>query len=118
MNVLILLLIGFSASTLEINESIEGIWNTGVDNTTIEILQEDGEWLGKIKSTDAKKDAVGKVILKDLKSTDEKWSGKLFAAKRKQWFDVEIKPSEDKLNLLVDAGFKKKSIVWSRTENK
>ena len=98
-------------------QSIEGIWDWGTENTKIEILQSNGEWVGKIKSSDNEEATIGKVILKDLKKQNEKWVGKLFAVKRQKWTDVEIIPNGTKLDLTVSAGISSKKVQWSKVNN-
>ena len=98
-------------------QSIEGIWDTGTENTKIKISQNNGEWVGKIISSDNEKVTIGKVILKDLNKQNEIWKGKLFVVKRQKWTDVEIIPKGAKLNLIVSAGFSSKKVQWSKVNN-
>lgn len=109
----ILLLMSVSVS---VQEEIQSLWNTGTENTKIEILQDNGEWVGRIKSSDNEKAIIGKVILKDLKKQNEKWIGKVFFAKRQKWYDVEITPNETKLDLIISAGILKKPVQWSKVK--
>ncbi len=110
----ILLLMSVSVSA---QEAIQGLWQTGKENTKIEISQNNGEWVGKIKSSDNEKATIGKLILKDLKKQNEKWVGKLFVVKRQEWYDVEITPNGTKLDLIVSAGFLEKKIQWYKVKN-
>lgn len=98
-------------------QSISGFWNTGKENTIVEISKENGEFLGKIKSSDNEKVTIGKVILKDLIKQNDKWKGKLFVVKRQKWYDVVITPNETKLDLTVTAGFFEKEVQWSKVKN-
>jgi uncharacterized protein (DUF2147 family) len=107
----ILLLMSGSVSA---QEAIQGLWHTGIENTKTEILQNNGEWVGKIKSSDNEQATIGKVILKDLKKQNEKWIGKLFVAKRQKWYDVEITPNKTKLDLIISTGILKKMVQWSK----
>jgi uncharacterized protein (DUF2147 family) len=93
---------------------LSGIWATGDDNTIIEISDVDGQFTGKIKSSDNQKAKIGKVILKDLKQNGSKWMGRIFAARRGEWHDVEIKPNKDVLELKISVGFFSKSLEWKR----
>lgn len=95
-------------------EAIQGLWQTGRENTKIEISQNNGDWIGKIKSSDNEKVNIGKVILKDLKKQNEKWIGKLFVVKKQKWYDVEIIPNKTKLDLTVSTGFFEKKVQWSK----
>lgn len=98
-------------------EAIQGLWQTGRENTKIEISQNNDEWIGKIKSSDNEKVTIGKVILKDLKKQNEKWIGKLFVVKKQKWYDVEITPNKTKLDLTVSAGFFENKVQWSKVNN-
>ena len=61
-----------------------GNWDTGEDNTKIEISESNGIITGKIKSSDNHKAKIGKVVLNDLKKDDNNWKGEIYAAKRQQ----------------------------------
>lgn len=98
-------------------QPIEGIWDTGTEKTKIEILQINGEWIGKIKSSENQEVTIGKVILDDLKKQNEKWKGKIFIVKKQKWTDVEIIPSGTKLDLVVSTGFSNKKIQWSKVND-
>ena len=112
--IVLLLLMSVSVSA---QEAIQGLWQTGRENTKIEISQNNSEWVGKIKSSDNEKATIGKVILKDLKKQNENWIGKLFVIKRQKWFDMEITSKGTKLDLIVSAGFSEKKVQWSKVEN-
>lgn len=114
MKVLMLTMLSLMVYSLSYSQSIEGVWSTGNENTTIEILLEDGEWVGKIKSSDNEKAPIGKVILKDLEKEGDSWKGKLFVIKKQRWVNVKVSPFETKLKLLVSAGFSKKKVEWER----
>jgi uncharacterized protein (DUF2147 family) len=113
-----ILIVIFSLLSFSIHAQslIQGIWETGEDNTRIEIRQTNGQWLGKIKSSDNNKAEIGKIILKGLKKDDNKWIGELYAAKRKQWYDVEISPKGNALELEISVGFFSKSIEWQNSD--
>lgn len=98
-------------------QPIIGLWNTGKDNTIVEISEVNGEFLGKIKSSDNEKAAAGNVILKDVRKTSDGWRGKLFVPKKQKWYDVQITPNETKLDLTVTAGFFEKEVQWSKVKN-
>ena len=94
--------------------SITGIWNTEDDNTDIEIYQDNDVLMGKVHSSDNEKVKLGSLILKDIKESDEVYKGKIYATKRKEWYDVEITPKGDKLDLKIDAGLVSKSLTWNK----
>lgn len=115
-NISVAILIYFGTNDV-FAQSISGFWNTGRENTIIEINEENGKYVGKIKSSDNEKVTIGKVILKDLKKQNEKWIGKLFVVKRQEWYDVEITPNGTKLDLIVSAGFWENKVQWSKGNN-
>jgi uncharacterized protein (DUF2147 family) len=109
----ILFLILLSSSPLFSQFSLEGIWNTGEENTKIEIIQTNNKWNGRIKSSENKSAQIGQIILKDLKKEGKKWTGKIYSFKRKEWYEVEIFPSNSILRLEIKVGFLSKTIKWT-----
>lgn len=93
-------------------QSINGIWNTGQDNTKIEI----NSTTGKIHSSDNEKATVGKLIVKDLNRVNNTYKGKLYLIRRKRWTDAVFVPNGTSLNVRVSAGFQKKEMVWNLVE--
>ena len=61
------------------DKTIVGTWITLEDNTKIQIVEEKGMLIGKIKSSDNPNAQVGKLILKDLVKSGNTWTGKIFA---------------------------------------
>lgn len=104
----------FVTITLTAQEMTEGIWLTGEENTMIETYQKDGAWYGKIVSSDNPKAIMGRDILQHFINENDKWKGKLYAAKRDKLLDAEIIPAADKLNIIVSAGFFTKELEWIR----
>ena len=96
--------------------SIDGVWNTGKDNTKVKITKENNIWMGKILSSDNEKAPLGKEILKDLEKKGETWNGKLFVIRKKEWYNVRIQINGNELELIVKAGFINKSSIWEREE--
>lgn len=94
---------------------IIGTWNTLENNTRIQIIEEKGMLIGRIKSSDNTKVQVGKIILKDLTKTGNSWSGKIFSLKRNEWYDVEIIPQKNKLDLKIQIGFVHRSLTWEKS---
>lgn len=106
----------FLSFSINAQEAIEGIWNTGKDNTKIEITGTNGIYEGKIvASDDAKvKTKIGNQLLKDVQLVDGKWKGKLYSAKKGKWFDVTLKGKGDILQAKVKAGMMKKTLEWTK----
>ena len=107
----IILLFSFSTQA---QSSLNGLWDTGENNTNIEVSEKNNQWVGLVKTSDTKED-IGMLILKDLKKDGDKWTGKIYAPKRKEWYDVEIIAQEDNLKLKVSAGIFSKSLVWKKS---
>jgi len=95
--------------------NIIGTWNTLEDNTRVQILEQNGILIGKIKSSDNTKAQVGRLILKDLIKNGNSWSGKIFAVKKNEWYDVEIISNTNKLNLKIQVGFLHKNLTWEKS---
>ncbi|MCA0931371.1 DUF2147 domain-containing protein [Lutimonas saemankumensis] len=104
----------FCSPSLFSQSDLNGLWNTGKDNTVIEISESNGEIKGKIKSSDNEKAEIGKITLKELIKHGALWRGKIYAAKRKEWYDVEITPKNNLLKLKIDIGFMSKSLEWKK----
>ena len=108
----IILLFSFSTQA---QSSLNGLWDTGEDNTTIEVSEKNNQWVGLVKNSDTKED-IGILILKDLKKDGDKSTGKIYAPKRKKWYDVDITAKKNNLNLKVNAGLFSKSLEWKRVQ--
>ena len=112
MKIIIMCFLLASTLTMNAQQSIVGIWNTGKENTKIEITEVDGIFQGKILSSDNEKAKIGKLLLKDVKSVRKGYKGKLFAAKRGEWMDAVLKEKDNKLSITVSAGFMSKTVEW------
>lgn len=116
-NLLLIFTFIFIAIGLGAQELTEGIWLTGEENTKIETYKKDGAWYGRIVSSDNPKATIGQDILQQFINEKGKWTGKLYAAKRDKLLDAVIKPSDDKLDISVSAGFFKKNLKWIREDS-
>ena len=103
-----------SALSLSAQDTLTGIWNTGQENTKIEITEADGVFTGAIHSSDNEKAKIGAQLLKEVKPSGEAWKGKLYSAKRGKWYNAELKPEGNKLLVTVKAGFMSKTIEWTK----
>lgn len=106
----------FYILALSAQDSLEGIWLAGEDNTKIETYQKDGAWFGKIVSSDNPNAKIGTNILRDFKKDRDEWKGKIFAAKRGKILDAIIEPTKNILTITVSAGFFSKDLEWKRIE--
>lgn len=110
---ILLCLMSFTIS-INAQQHLTGIWNTGKDNTKIEITEVDGVVQGKIFSSDNANAQIGKLLLKDVKSVDGEWKGKLFAVKRGKWMDAVLEEKSNQLLITVNAGLRNKTLKWLR----
>jgi hypothetical protein len=109
---LVLLILLCCVGTSSSQELLQGTWNTGQENTNIEILQENNDWIGKIVSSDNENVVVGKVILKELEKNGNAWSGKLFVLRRQKWVDVDLTPDKTNMDVQVSVGIKSRNLQW------
>ena len=95
-------------------QSITGVWNTGEDNTKIEITEDNGTLSGKIHSSDNAKANIGNQILKDVKSKNGTWEGKMYAAKKGEWYDAVLKENGNQLDITIKVGWITKTLAWTK----
>jgi uncharacterized protein (DUF2147 family) len=112
-----LFLLMFSITYSSAQQSIEGLWETGKEESIIDISLSSEQLIGKIKSSNNKKAEIGKIILKELRKEGNKWVGKIYAAKRKKWYHVEIISKEDVLELKIGSGLMSKSLQWNKSKS-
>ncbi|NRB48406.1 MAG: hypothetical protein HRU41_12090 [Saprospiraceae bacterium] len=110
----VLICVLFSAIALNAQSSIDGIWNTGKENTKLEIAAVDGIYQGKIVSSDNAKAKIGAQLIKDVQLVDGQWRGKLFAAKKKKWMDAVLAEKDNQLLITVKAGLISRTIKWAK----
>lgn len=115
MKILIVLLSLFTIFQNSPEHSIIGTWNTLEDNTKINIIEQKGMFFGRINSSDNPKAQVGRLILKDLVKSGNAWTGKIFAIKKNQWYDVEINSEKSTLKLKIQVGFITKNLIWEKS---
>ncbi len=115
MKISIVLLSLFAIFKNSPEHDIIGTWNTLEDNTTIQIIEQKGMLTGRIKSSDNTKAQVGRLILKDLIKSGNSWTGKIFAVKKNQWYDVGITSEKNSLKLKIHVGFVYKNLIWKKT---
>ncbi len=115
MKILIVVLSLLSIFQNSNENNIIGTWNTLEDNTKIQISEQNGILIGKIKSSDNTKAQIGRLSLKDLTKNGNSWSGKIFAVKKNEWYDVEITSKKKALNLKIQVGFLHKNLTWEKS---
>ena len=114
MKVLITLCIFLSVMTLSAQSSITGIWDTGKENTKIQITEVEGVMNATIYSSDNSKLEIGAPFLKEVMKDGDEWKGKLYSFKKRKWFQVTITEREEELQAKVKAGAMKKKLKWTR----
>jgi hypothetical protein len=102
----------FLSISLNAQESIEGIWDTGQDNTKIVIINSSG----KIHSSDNEKVIIGKLLVKELKKIDNSWKGKLYLIKRNKWVDAIFVHKGNFLNVTISSGWQSKTLKWTKVK--
>ncbi len=75
-------LVLFATFSMNAQEALTGVWNTGVDNTKIEITEDTGVFKGEILSSDNAKAKIGNQIIKDVKLRNGEYKGQIYAAKK------------------------------------
>jgi hypothetical protein len=107
-----ILLMMLSSTSLFAQQSLDGVWQTGVDNTKIETYRKDGAWFGKIISSDNPRAKTGTDILRNFKKNGDLWEGQLYAIKKDKLVNAIITPTENKLLIKVSVGFFTKNLEW------
>lgn len=103
-----------SIISLQAQKAPTGVWNTGSDNSQIEITEVDGSYVGTLISSDNAKAKIGKQLIKDLESDGKTWKGKLFAPKKGKWLDATIQEKGNQLLITVGSGFMSKTLEWNK----
>ena len=110
----IIFVVLFATFSMNAQQDLAGIWNTGEDNTKIEITEDAGVFKGKILSSDNAKAKIGTQIIKDVKLSNGEYKGKLYAAKRGEWYDVVLKENSSQLDITIKVGWMTKTVEWKK----
>lgn len=94
--------------------SILGRWNTGQENTVIEIKEVAGKIEGKIVTSDHTKVPIGRLILKDVYRVNQNFKGKLYSLRKNKWFDAEFSPKQEKIEVAITVGWVTREINWKK----
>ena len=76
-------LLMFSIVYTSAQQSLEGLWKTGKEETLIEISYLNEQLIGKIKSSKNEQAEIGKIILKNLQSEGKKMGWKNLCRQKK-----------------------------------
>ena len=109
----VLFMLLFGAISLNA-QSIEGFWNTGKENTIINIKKVNSNYEGTIYDSDNSNAQIGKVLVKDIVKNGDTYKGKLFVIDKGEWYNAEFEPKNEKLVITVSSGFGKKEIEWKK----
>ena len=95
-------------------QSIEGLWNTGKENTIINIKKVNSNFEGIIDDSDNPNAQIGKVLVKDIVKSGNTYKGKIYVLDKKEWYNAEFEPKNERLLITVSSGFGKKKIEWKK----
>lgn len=98
-------------------EDIKGNWQTGDENTIVEIYNKEGAIFGKIISSDNVKATIGMDVMKNFIYKDGKWSGEIYSLKKKKTYTSEFTLSGQILDIKVFATMGTKELQWERVTN-
>ena len=115
--ILFSLLLTIISSDLAADGELNGKWQTGEDNSVVELTETNGVAVGKLVSSDNPKAVMGTEILRNVTQADGVWKGKIWAAKRKKLMDATITPSADALQIKVSAGLVSRNVTWTRVSD-
>lgn len=110
-SLLFLIVISFSLSA---QEDVKGKWQTGDDNTVVEIYQKDGAVFGKIISSDNAKATINLDVMKNFICKDGQWNGEIYSLKKKKTYPAAFTLTANVMDIVVDAGITTKEIRWQR----
>ncbi len=103
-----------SVASLSAQTSPAGVWNTGSDNTKVEITEVDGSYVAQLISSDNADAKIGKQLMKGIKLDGKEWKGQIYAPKKGEWMDATLTPKGDLLEIKVGSGFMSKTLKWKK----
>jgi hypothetical protein len=109
-----LLFLLFLTSSVFAQDMHQGVWLIGENGAKVKTYMKDGEWFGKLVSSDNPKAPIGTDILRHFKLVDGVWKGQLYAIKRDKLMDATIQPSNEKMEIKVSVGFFSKTLEWKK----
>ena len=114
-NSFLVLVISFFSFALAAQADITGKWETGEDNTIVEITEKDGVYKGEIFSSDKEGEEIGRQMIKDVKLDKGKFKGKI-SPPGMGWKNVEFEREDNTLKVKVSVAFIKKKFKWTKME--
>ena len=95
-------------------QSIAGVWNTGQENTKIEITENNGVYSGKIISSDNAQVKIGKQFIKDVNFAGGEWKGKMYSPKKDKWYNAVLEAKGGQLLVTIKSGWMSKTVTWKK----
>jgi len=109
--VLVLTISLFSVGSFA-QSDLTGKYIVGEKNTIVKIEEHKGIYIGIVVSSDNPKAEIGKIFVKELKDIKGIWKGKVYSAKRKEWYDAEFTRKGNILLVDISVGFFSKTLEW------
>lgn len=100
-------------------DGLKGFWKNNDQAAWIEVQVDNGQWVGIVRRNDAKPEAVGRILLKDIAALESpnKWSGQIYAQRLSEFKDAEISlPESNRMEIVVKVGFMSRTVEWTRVD--
>jgi uncharacterized protein (DUF2147 family) len=117
-SILLIAIFGLIGSSVFAQSAITGTWNTGEQNTLVEIVKEGEAYAGKVISSNNDKLKTGTLLIKDVKLKKKKWKGQMYAPKKDEWYDAEFTNKGNTLEVVISAGLMRKTVEWTKEGDK
>lgn len=104
----------FFITSIQAQEAIEGIWDTGKENTQVQIQAIENQYEGTIISSGNSEAPIGDRIIKEVSQDGDIYKGKLYAAKKKKWVKATFSPTGQILVITISVGWRKKTVEWKK----
>jgi uncharacterized protein (DUF2147 family) len=104
-------------SPVSVRAPIVGRWFTPDQEATIEIyLAKDGKHYGKLVAARDSRAKTGGLILRELEKKGDGWKGTIYVPQKDRIVGVTVHVEGDRLKLDVSAGFRDKTVYWTRAK--
>ena len=104
----------FLTTSVYAQDMNEGIWLTGEDGTKVETYLKNGEWFGKLISSDNLKAPIGTDILRHIVLVNGEWKGQIYAIKRDKLVDATFEPADETIVIKISKGLFSKKLEWNK----
>ena len=106
----------FSFQSVHAQDQLTGNWQTGKNNTVIEIRTVDNELAGFIVSSANENVTPGTQIIRNLIKKEDGYVGELYAIRTNQWVDGYFEPAGQTMRVTVSMGLMSKKLDWIRED--